>query len=44
MHLLAAKVWNYWISIVLLGAGVLMLLATGVGYLVKVYSTKFPRE
>jgi hypothetical protein len=44
MHLLAAKVWNYWISYVLIGAGILMLIATFVGYMVKVYSTKFPKQ
>ena len=45
MHpILAAKVWTYWISIVLVISGILMLVATGVGYLVKVYSTKFPKQ
>ena len=44
MHVLAANVWIYWISIVLVASGLLMVLLTGVGYLVKVYSTKFPKQ
>ena len=42
--ILAAKVWTYWISIVLVAAAILTVVAMGVGYLVKVYSTKFPRQ
>ena len=42
--LLAAEVWAYWISIVLVASALLMVLAIGVGYLVKVYSTKFPKQ
>ena len=44
MHLLAAKVWIYWSSILLVASGILMTVAIGVGYLVKVYSTKFPKQ
>jgi hypothetical protein len=45
MHLiLAAKVWHYWISIVLVASAVLGIVALGVGYLVKVYSTRFPKQ
>jgi len=42
--ILAAKVWTYWISLVLVAAGILTVLAMAVGYVVKVYSTKFPRQ
>jgi len=42
--ILAAKVWTYWISLVLVAAGILTVLAMGIGYVVKVYSTKFPRQ
>jgi hypothetical protein len=41
---LAAKVWTYWISVVLVAAAILTVLAVGLGYLVKVYSTKFPKQ
>lgn len=42
--ILAAKVWTYWISLVLVAAVVLVVLGTGIGYLVKVYSTRFPKQ
>jgi len=42
--ILAAKVWAYWISLVLVGATVITILATAVGYLVKVYGTRFPKQ
>jgi len=41
---LAAKVWSYWISFALVGGIILAILATGVLYLVKVYSTRFPKQ
>jgi len=42
--LLAGKVWTYWISIVLVASAVLTVLAVGVGYLIKVYSLRFPKQ
>lgn len=42
--ILAAKVWHYWISIVLVATGVLALVGVGIGYLVKVTSQKYPRQ
>jgi len=42
--ILAAKVWHYWISIVLVGTIVLVMVALGIGYLVKVSSQKYPRQ
>ncbi len=42
--ILAAKVWTYWISVVLVAGALLTVLAMGIGYLVKVYSTKFPKQ
>jgi len=44
LPILAAHVWHYWISIVLLFSAVLMIVGVGVGYLVKVYSTRFPKQ
>jgi hypothetical protein len=42
--LLAAKVWTYWISIVLIAGTVLTIVGVGVGYLVKVVSMKYPKQ
>ncbi len=42
--LLLAKVWTYWISWFLLVPGVLLVLRTIIGYLVKVQSQKYPRR
>lgn len=42
--ILAAKVWHYWISIVLIGGIVAVMVALGIGYLVKVSSQKYPRQ
>jgi L-asparagine transporter-like permease len=44
MDLLAAKVWTYWISWVLVGSGVLAAVATAIGYLVRVSSPKYPKR
>jgi hypothetical protein len=44
MALLAAKVWTYWISFFLVIPAVLIVLGIGVLYLVKVVSTKYPRQ
>ena len=41
---LAAKVWSYWISFALVGGIVLAIVGLGVLYLVKVYSTRFPKQ
>jgi len=42
--LLAAPVWTYWISWFLLVPGLIMLVATIIGYFVKVQSQKYPRK
>ena len=42
--LLAAKVWHYWISFVIVGSVLLTFAALGIGYLVKVTSNKYPRQ
>lgn len=42
-HLLAAKVWHYWIGIAILLPSLLAVLATVIGYLAKVTSKKYPR-
>jgi hypothetical protein len=44
MALLAAKVWTYWISLFLVIPAVLLVVGIGVLYLVKVVSTKYPRQ
>jgi hypothetical protein len=45
MHsVLAAEVWTYWISFVLVAGSVLAVIATGVAYLLKVYATRFPKQ
>ncbi len=42
--ILAAKVWHYWISVVLVATGDLAVVALVVGYLVKVTANKYPRQ
>ncbi len=46
MHVLvaAAKPWTYWISYVLAGSAVLLILAVAVGYLIKVTAARYPRQ
>ena len=41
---LAAKVWHYWLSYVLLGASIALVVAWVVGYLVKITSMRPPRQ
>jgi hypothetical protein len=41
---LAAKVWHYWVGLAILGPALLAVLATLVGYLVKVTSHKYPKQ
>ncbi len=41
---LAAKVWHYWISWVLLGATLPLVIALGVGYYLRVMSTRPPKQ
>jgi len=40
----AAPVWTYWISWFLFVPGVLLVVKTVIGYLVKVQSQKYPRK
>ena len=42
--ILAAKVWHYWVAFPLVAAGLVLTVALGVGYLVKVTSHKPPRQ
>ena len=42
--LAAAHPWHYWISYVLVGAVLLGLIATAIGYYVKVVSNKYPKQ
>jgi len=40
----AAKPWHFWVGVALFGGAVLAVLATIVGYLVRVTSSKYPRQ
>ncbi len=42
--ILAAEVWHYWLSFVIFGAALLAVVATAIGYLVKVTSNKYPKR
>ena len=41
--LAAAPVWHFWIGVALVIPGILIVLATMVGYLVKVVAPKYSR-
>jgi hypothetical protein len=41
---LAAKVWHYWLSYALVGVVALAVLATVVGYLLRVTAARYPRQ
>jgi len=40
----ASQVWHYWIAPAVVGLVVLMIIATIVGYLVKVVAPKYPKS
>ncbi len=42
--LLAAKVWHYWISVILAVSGIGAILSLVRGYLKKVTGLKYPRK
>ncbi len=42
--MLFAKVWTYWIAVPLVAGAVLFVVATIVGYLVKVTRPRYPRN
>jgi hypothetical protein len=42
--LAAAKVWHYWIGLAILAPALLAVVATFVGYLVKVTANKYPKQ
>ncbi len=42
--MIAARVWHYWIGVAILIPALLLVLATVVGYLVKVTSNRYPRQ
>ena len=45
MHVLvAAKVWHYWIGIAILLPALLAVVATIIGYLVKVTANRYPKQ
>ena len=42
--MLFAKVWTYWIAVLLVAGAVLFVVETIVGYLVKVTRPRYPRN
>ena len=40
----AANVWHWWISVPLVVGGAVAVIATGVGYVRKMSSLKYPRK
>lgn len=42
--IVAARAWHYWIGIAVLIPALLLVVATIVGYLVKVTSNRYPRQ
>ena len=42
MDLLAAQEWHWWIGVVLTPVAILMVLATGLGYVMKVVKPRYP--
>lgn len=44
MPILASEVWTYWISFFIIVPVVLVCIAVGVLYLVKVVSLKYPKQ
>ena len=43
MNVLAGVVWHFWIGAVLVPMAVLLLVATVVGYFMKVSRTRYPK-
>lgn len=41
---LAAQVWHYWLSYVLVAVVALAIIGTLIGYLVKVTSARYPKQ
>ena len=39
-----AKVWHYWIGLVLVIAAILAVVATAIGYLVRVQFPQYPKK
>ena len=44
MELIAAEPWTYWLAPVLTLVAVLGVLATFVGYLIKVVAARYPKQ
>ena len=44
MDLLAAQDWHWWIGVVLTPVAVLMVLATALGYVMKVVRPRYPNR
>jgi hypothetical protein len=42
--MLAAALWSYWLALLLVGGVVLAIIATLIGYYVKVISNKSPKR
>jgi|TARA_B100000809_G_scaffold128182_2_gene126296 hypothetical protein len=44
MTVLAGVIWHYWLAVPLVAGGVVLCIATLVGYFQKVSSTRYPRR
>ncbi len=44
MSVLAGVIWHYWLAVPLVGGGILLCVATLVGYLQKVSSPRYPKR
>ena len=44
MSVFAGVIWHYWLAVPLVAGGFVALLATVVGYLNKVTSTRYPKR
>ena len=44
MSVFAGVIWHYWLAVPLVAVGVVSLVATVVGYLSKVSSTRYPKH
>jgi hypothetical protein len=44
MLLASAPVWHFWIAVFLVIPAVLLVVATVIGYLVKVVAPRYPRD
>ena len=44
MSVFAGVIWHYWLAVPLVAVGFVSLVATVVGYLIRVSSTRYPKR